>query len=537
MKRIALVLIVLVTLAALASAEPPKYPQRWVYLSHHLRSDASAAKAAAVLKDFKAAGGTHVLFVATRGHRLPKEKPSYTARVRRFQGLAGKLGLKIAIPSVSTGYCGRYLDVDSNLVAGIPVKKMAFIVKGKTAEPDPAGALNISKLKVGRGSVLSGKLKARPFMWYRIRFEIVPVGDARVRAYVSVSSGSGKRRHTRTDPMYKKTPGGGMIYETVFNSLEADLLSVSVNAGKHKIKDLRIEPAGMLLIVRRKRIPLTVTSADGKTTYEEGRDFNPVADPIVARRPFPGEFPFNHPAPPLVLTENSRIKDGQKLLVSFWHHQRIHTDQDNLSLQEPRVWPILEKEMTQMQGLWKPDGIMLNYDEIRVGMWEPPEPGDEKLTPGQFLARHFKRSYDMARRIAPQATVYTWSDMFTPHHNARPVTKSGYYYLVNGNWDGAWEGVPKDVVILNWYAPTPESVKYFADRGHAQVLCGYYDKRNTAGLKTNIHMWEAFSAGVPNVRGHMYTTWGRRYQFLKEYYQLLDTWEKWKADMPAPRRR
>ncbi|HUU42988.1 MAG TPA: hypothetical protein VMX57_04370, partial [Planctomycetota bacterium] len=277
----------------------------------------------------------------------------------------------------------------------------------------------------------------------------------------------------------------------------------------------------------------TVTSEDGKTVYVEGKDFKPVVDPVVSVRPFPGEFPFDHPAPVLELTANSRIRDGQKLLVSFWHHQRIGGDQDNFSLQEERTWEIIEKEIREMQDLWHPEGFMLNYDEIRVAMWEPPNPGEENMTPGQFLAKHFKRAYDLTRKIAPGTKIYTWSDMFTPLHNARPFAQSGYYYLVNGNWDGSWEGMPKDVIILNWYAPKPEGMTFFSERGHKQVLCGYYDGRNTDALKKNIAKWQTVAEGVPNVLGYMYTTWGRRYQFMKEYFELVDTYDAWKDATPA----
>ena len=46
-------------------------------------------------------------------------------------------------------------------------------------------------------------------------------------------------------------------------------------------------------------------------------------------------------------------------------------------------------------------------------------------------------------------------------------------------------------------------------KGLGRVLCGDDDKRDTAGLKTNIHMWETFTAGVPNIRGHMDTPLGQ----------------------------
>lgn len=523
--------LVVVMLLSSAVAFAEQFPERWVFLSWHLRSDDAMEKAITTLREAKAAGCTHALFTPTRGHRLPKERPAYFERVKRFQEEAKKLGITIIPVIFSTGYCGRYLDVDSNLVAGIPVRNMVFVVKGRTAEPDPAQALDTSLLKPDRsGKSVSGTFKVKPFMWYRMTYEIVPTQEGRIGSYANVSSNRRRRRHTRTDPMSKKTEDGRYIYQNVFNTLEAEEILVGIHHNVHKLENVKIEPAGMLLIIRRSRIPLTVTSEDGKTVYEEGRDFKPVADPIVAERPFPGEFPFNHPAPVIELTEGSRIRDGQKLSVSFWHHQRIHTDQDNLSLQEPRVWEVWEQEIRQMQKLWQPEGFFLNYDEIRVACWEPPLPGQEDWKPGRLLAWHFKKACDLVRKHAPKAKLYTWSDMFTPHHNARPFEKKGYYYLVNGNWDGSWEGFDKDVIILNWYSPTPEGMKFFSERGHQQVICGYYDQRNTAGLKKNIHKWMTVAEGVPNIRGFMYTTWGRRYQFMKEYFRLLDTYDQWKAD-------
>ena len=76
--------------------------------------------------------------------------------------------------------------------------------------------------------------------------------------------------------------------------------------------------------------------------------------------------------------------------------------------------------------------------------------------------------------------------MFTPRHNAYPFERRHrYYYLVNGNWDGSWEGLPKDVIIMNWSA-NPEGLKWFAERGHKQILCGYYDGD---GRESNIRDW------------------------------------------------
>jgi hypothetical protein len=48
-------------------------------------------------------------------------------------------------------------------------------------------------------------------------------------------------------------------------------------------------------------------------------------------------------------------------------------------------------------------------------------------------------------------------------------------------------------------------------------------------MKVNIREWMAMAQGVPGVLGVMYTTWGSNYSNLKEYFQLLDTYNAgWK---------
>ena len=44
-----------------------------------------------------------------------------------------------------------------------------------------------------------------------------------------------------------------------------------------------------------------------------------------------------------------------------------------------------------------------------------------------------------------------------------------------GSLTGSWEGVPKEVVIANWNGGKKRpSLGFFVDRGHRQILAGYY---------------------------------------------------------------
>ena len=117
------------------------------------------------------------------------------------------------------------------------------------------------------------------------------------------------------------------------------------------------------------------------------------------------------------------------------------------------------------------------------------------------------------KSVNPEARVAVWSDMFDPHHNA---VKS--YYLVNGTLEGSWEGLSPDVLIANWNGGKARaSLKFFADRGHPQLIAGYYDDDDLAGFRR----WEDAARGIPKVDGFMYTTWQSRYRLLEDYGKVM----------------
>ncbi len=513
-------LLVLV-LGGAASAQE-KMPQRWNYASANLNSDAGLKTFMDVMQQSKDVGCTHIL-MPEGGWLKQADNPAYQARVDQVQAKATELGLTIVPCVYKIGYSGGYLGFDKNLAAGMPVKDMVFAVKGKTAVVDPAGALDVSNVKEGAGT-----LKCQPFMHYRITI-LTSEQPSRGEGTVQVTSQPGSRVHTRSNAQVSKQ-GDKWLVTTTFNSLQATDLRFSCRV--KGITDLKIEPAGTLLVVRRAMCPLKVTNEDGTLTYEEGKDFVKIEDPMISGK-MEGEFEDHKPAD-ITIADGSRIKDGDKIKVSFFHTQRLGSDQDCISMDDPAVFKIMERDIVNCQKVWKPAGVFMNYDEIRLGGWEV-QPDGKQLKPGELLANHVKKGIEMIRQYAPNAKIYTWSDMFTPLHNARPFSTKGYYYLVNGNWDGAWEGLPKDVIIMNWYSPTAEGIKFFADRGNPQVLCGYYDGTSTDAMKKNITNWMKVSQGQPQMQGFMYTTWRRNYKNLKEYFQLVDTYDQWgKGAQAAP---
>jgi len=525
----ALMCLLAVDRANAGEGNPDGYPERWNSVNGDFGTDEGLAKFIALLKESKNAGCTHIMVGDGRWLKFPDDKP-YIERVQKAKAAAKELNLTLLVGVASMGYSGRYFHFDANLAAGLPVKEETFIVKGKTALPDPALALDTSKI-VQEGDQFIGNAKMRPFTNYMLTCSMHTDKAPEDMEFWITSSG-GKRRNGVLNPVYTKE-GDHLKMQMTFNSLEGDEVKVRLGNGKIKITDLKIESAGLLLIVRRQLVPLTVTSEDGKTVYEEGKDFEKIIDPCLAQTPFPGETTITHKPAEFKLTEGSRIKDGEKLKLTFWHTQRIYTDQDCISLEDPKVMEILETEFTNAHKIWNLTGYMLGYDEIRMGGFEP-QPDGKHLKPGELLAAHFKHMYDFVKKTVPDAKVYTWSDMFTPYHNAFSLAdKNQYYYLVNGNWDGSWEGVPKDVIILNWYAPKAEGVKFFADRGNPQIIAGYYDGRSEKEWKNNIAGWKKVLEGQPNILGFMYTTWNHNYKNMQPYFKTLDTFKDWGAATTA----
>ena len=73
------------------------------------------------------------------------------------------------------------------------------------------------------------------------------------------------------------------------------------------------------------------------------------------------------------------------------------------------------------------------------------------------------------------------------------------------------------MTIANWNGgKAAASLKWFADRGHAQIIAGYYD-----GDLSNFKKWRAAAKGVPKVTGFMYTTWQNKYDMLEAYGKAM----------------
>lgn len=309
-------------------------------------------------------------------------------------------------------------------------------------------------------------------------------------------------------------------HHAVFNTLENDEVWLYIGGwtpggGKLWIDDVSLQEVAGINLLRREGCPLRVTSEDGATAFEEGRDFAQWEYSKMGRARRPGSYEIAHPQPPIVLTEDSRILDGQKLNVSYYHTQMHMNSGVGVCLTHDDVFKYLTQHFQAVQKLYRPKTYVMHQDEIRLAGWCElcNRPG---VTTGQVLAQCTRRCTEIIRKLDPNAEIVVWSDMFDPFHNAVDS-----YWLTRGTIKGSWEGVDKSVSIGNWNQRFRKpSLKFFAGRGHRQIIATYYDRG--ANWKNVVHDWLDAAEGIPNVDGIMYTTWTNNYDDLEEFIQLVN---------------
>lgn len=550
---VGLLLLVAACWAASPAAAAEPLADRWVYVQTNLQVDANSEQLETLLRRAKAAGYNGVLLADYKFNVLDRVTKRYFLNARRIRDLCRELGLELVPAIGSFGYSAGILAHDPNLAEGLPVRDLPLVVRGGRAVladagrnlvpgeledrdgdrfrgwnfQDAIGSGTYADTEVRHGGQSSLRIEnppgvrqqrrinkrvaVRPFtqlhasVWIRTEgFEnpadarMFAIGqDGRTLSYTSLS--------VKQDQDWTE-------HHVVLNTLDNQeiLFYVGVwdaGSGKLWIDDVRLVEEPFVNLVRREACPLVVRAAQGDTVYEEGRDFAPLADPKLGVVPYAGEYSIYHAPPELTIPAGSRIREGDELRVSYYHTVKIYDDQTCCSLSDPKVFEIVAEQIRGVQELLEPRTWMLAHDEIRVANWSATDEQAGKSA-GQVLADNVRRVIELVRSHSPGARICIWSDMFDPHHNARDK-----YYLVRGDLAGAWEGLPPEVTIINWNSgKSAQSLPFFGQRGHTQILAGYYDHRPEA-----IRGWLDTATPGDRVTGVMYTTWRDNYDDLEAF--------------------
>ncbi len=525
----------LLLLALCATSVSADKIEKWIYKATNLLVDKNVADLEQLLERGEAAGYTHMLLADSKNSRLADMDKRYFANVDRVKVAAAKHHIEIVPALFSVGYSNDILNRDVNLVEALPVKNLPMVVKhgeavvDDAAEPKlPGGDFADPKkwswkddsvvFENGTARVTDATTNARLVR----KLTLAPYRQYHVSVWVKTENFTGK-------PEIKVLPAGkpSLTWDNlkvkktmdwtqqhiIFNSQDntaGDLFFGAWGGGKGSLwwKDAKLEEVAFVNMPRRPGCPLAIATAEGQALVE-GKDFEPLRDPLLGMKPYAGEFDIYH-QPPVLKT---KLPDGTKLLASYYHAASVYDGQVMICPSEPKTMEVLRDQAQRVHKLWGAKGYMMSHDEIRV-LNHCAACEARHLTPWQILSENVKQCVAILKEVNPGGRIYVWSDMFDPNHNA--VEKN--YYLVKGSLLGSWEGLDKDVIVLPWYfEKRAESLKFFADRGNPQVIAGYYDS-NPAKVKD----WLAAAQGVHGVVGVMYTTWRNNYADLETFGRAVD---------------
>lgn len=552
-------LLISVVIAATAGLWPASqaparkvYPKRWVYVARSLGEDRQVEDIREIVRT-ASEHGLNGMVLAGSLDRIDIQPPEYFDRLRKIKEICERYRVEIIPTGFNVGYGGSLLAHDRNLAAGLPVKDALFVARHGEArfQQDSDTWLENGSFEQHGGGGIQGFTVQGAFGKtvlvdgdtaregrFSVRFE--HNGAARVEQILPVKPYRCYRvkAWVRTESIAPRTPFAGPLsirayapdrrnlsyfqrelpaasdwreVAAGFNSWYADRVTLSIgadhHAGKLWIDGVRIEEVGLVNVIRREGTPIRVRNEKSGRVYEEGRDYARIEDPKM-------DFRFGHDGPAIKLTRGGRIRNGDRLRVDYYHGTTIYRHQVGACLSDPKVLEIWRKQFPIIHREIAPKAYLLALDEVRVGGFcENCRERKKTRTMGQMLGDYATRLFGMIREVNPAAEVFVWSDMFDPNHNAR-----AQYYLVDGDYTGSWNYLPKDIQIACWYyGRRRESLDHFSKLGFRTLAGAYYDAddlRNPEG-------WLEALDATPGAVGIMYTTWMNKYGLLAAFGDLV----------------
>ncbi|MDD5521175.1 MAG: hypothetical protein PHI84_10190 [Kiritimatiellae bacterium] len=533
--------------AVQAEEKSQGYPDRWVYVSRNLTKDEDVDQIREITETSRK-HGLNGMLLASSWDYLHQWKEDRLKRLEKIKASCAENKIDIIPILWSVGY-GSGLGIDKNLAEGLPCKNIPFIVEGKEARlapdsdvkfinggfeefqnnrmkgyafhdrPGQVSFVDTNIFKSGRTSLRFENYGDHPHGHARVmqEFSIKPNRQYRVSCWVRTENiepvtafmiqvYGPKENIAPFHPKIKSTTDWQEM-SLVFMSQQYDKVKVYAGlwggkSGRLWLDDFKIEEIALVNVLRRHGTPLTVTSEDGKVTYTEGQDYEPVID---------SKFNLRHPRkdnPSIRLTGNSRMKNGQRVLVSCYHGMAINDGQVTVCMSEPKLYDFWRESAIAVKKHLNSDKWFLSMDEIRAGgSCAACKARNQSM--GEILGDCITKQIKIIREVKPAAKVYIWSDMLDPNHNAH-----GNYYLVDGDFTNSWNHVPKDLIICCWYFKMREpSMQFFSGLGFETLAGAYYD----GDTMDNINGWIKTVNETPKCQGIMYTTWQNKYKLLPDF--------------------
>jgi hypothetical protein len=557
--------------AAARDASAMNLQKRWIYISSNLYIDENMPRIEGLLRRASKVGYTGVLFtdIKTQNWRRLEKPDRWKANAARLRTAVTDLNLELIVSVFPFGYAEALLSNDVNLAAGLPIKDAPLVCSGGRLIPQQTAVIKNGSFEEHGGDLATGyRVQDSPgtgsfidttvFKEGRasLRFENVSAandqGNGRILQEIAVKPWQQyrirawmKTKHLAADKVQLVALAGerplqyqclvvprrnGFRYScdarnlttewveqaVTFNSL--DNTSMTVGAGVWGAQggtiwwdDLRIDAVPTLNVLRRDALPLKVVGENG-FVYEEGKDFDRIADPGLGMYRWPGTYDTRHEPPQIRIAAGSRIRDGEKVRLSCYHTPVIFTGQMYCSMDDKGVFDLCAEEIRNTRESLSPDGYFMSHDEIRCAGWEPSQTQNYRTT-GELFAFNIKKCYEIAHREGGGKPVYVWSDMYDPYHNARAD-----YFLVNNTIAYSWDLLDSNITVMQWGDTNNPAagLRFFSGRGNRLMIAACYDE----DVEANHTIWMNAAEGVPGIVGVMYTTWKHDYSKLEEFAKV-----------------
>ena len=339
---------------------------------------------------------------------------------------------------------------------------------------------------------------------------------------IQVKGSDGRQLHFQLP----KVPDDGKWhhYSIGFNSLNYDTVTIVISSPmtqevEYFVDDLSISEMGVINVLRRPGTPVTVRRDRNGIVYVEGRDYAPIVDPFRIDSTWDEtiDFRFDHKDPPIKILPGSRIREGEKLRVSWYHPLYIYGGAFPLCMSEPEVYELLRKKVKLLHEAIAPQKYLISLEEVRGGN-TCAACKKRNLTMGEMIGETVYKCQEIIRENNPHAQFFMWGDLFDPNHNG-DEREGKYYFHVDGNYTGSWKHIPKDITIIPWWDEVMDkSLRHFKRLGYNTLISCFYDDDNAVTRQKKLmEIARKYNCTV----GFMYSSWEENFKLLSKFGTLL----------------
>ncbi len=301
-----------------------------------------------------------------------------------------------------------------------------------------------------------------------------------------------------TGPYQRARPGGALVDDSTAAQREGYervrvFLRLQDAIGTAWFDQVVVEPLQspnpLANVVVTERAKVIVECADGKTVFEEGRDYALHVPEL--RYPYQLGDPLE-----ISLAAGSRIHEGDTLLLSF---NQANEEDITCCPSEPLYDTFMGRSIANVVEKLKPAYLHIGHDEPRFFNRDQ-RCKDRELSNEALFVDAIKRIHAHARAADPDVRLMIWDDAINPYQNGPHL-----------NTSDAARNLPRDIIINVWWydnfaldTQLNKSVAYFMDLGFKVTGSPWFRLPNAWHWVT---LFDEYKAN-PKALGIIYTSWG-----------------------------